>query len=120
MKVLVTGGCGYIGSTLVPLLISKGHEVKVVDIGWFNEYWLKGTEEGFFKYIKGDIRHPHKSWFEGIDTVIHLAAISNDPTAELFPDSNYSINAMGTALTAKVAKECGVKKFILASTCSVY
>jgi nucleoside-diphosphate-sugar epimerase len=115
MKILVTGGAGYIGSVLVPYLIKSGHEVKVVDLLWFSYFLPENCE-----VIKGDRRRPKPSWFKGADAVIHLAAIANDPSAEMFLASNYEINAMGTALVAHAAKEQGVKRFILGSTCSVY
>jgi len=117
MNILVSGGHGYVGSALVPQLLQDGHWVKVVDVGWFGKN-IKDHEH--LEDIDGDVREPEKEWFQDIDVVIHLAGVSNDPTAELSPLANYEINAVGTALMAGMAKKCGVKKFIFASTCSVY
>lgn len=117
MNILVSGGHGYIGSVLVPQLLADGHWVRVVDVGWFGN----NLEEHLrLENIEGDVREPEKEWFKDIDNVIHLAGVSNDPTADINPLANYEINAVGTAMIAEMAKKQGVRKFIFASTCSVY
>src|SRR4030042_966638 len=101
MNILVTGGHGFIGSLLIPELIKEGHRVSSIDIMWFGDNIPPG---GLVHNYIGDIRNPKKNWFKDIDTIIHLAGISNDPSAELRIDTNYSINAAGTATLAQMAK----------------
>jgi nucleoside-diphosphate-sugar epimerase len=115
LNILITGGAGYIGSVLVPELIKEGHEVKVVDLLWFGNNLPKGTtviEKGTEDITEEDLK--------GIDAIIHLAGLSNDPMAEFQPLTNYIVNAAQTAYLAQKAKECKVSRFIYASTCSVY
>lgn len=108
MKVLVTGGDGYKGSALVPALLDKGHSVSSVDIA--------------DEYFPADIRdiESMKRKLEGCDAVIHLACLSNDPTAELDPALTKSINLDSMLPLVRAAKEAGVKRFINASSSSVY
>lgn len=118
-KVLVTGGAGYIGSTLVRMLLSKGYEVRVLDRLYFGEESLADIK-GKIEIVKGDIRDIGKQIFDGIDTVMDLAAISNDPAGELDPQKTIDINYLGRARIAHMAKLARVKRYILASSCSVY
>ena len=118
-KILVKGGAGYIGSELVQQLIERGHEPLIVDLCLFGEEPLKKVK-GKYKLIKEDIREPKKEWFKEIETVCHLAGFSNDPMAAFNPEANMEINHRGTIQLAKLAKEAGVKKFIFASSGSVY
>lgn len=118
-KVLVTGGAGYIGIELCKQLIEKGYEVVIVDPCFFGDNSLKSLN-GKYRLIKGDVREPKKEWFEDVDYVCHLGGFSNDPMAAFNPEANMSINYDGTIKTAKMAKECGVKKFTFASSASVY
>lgn len=115
MKVLVTGGAGYIGSVLVPFLIENGYEVRVVDTLWFGNHLTKECE-----LCEGSILEFKDEWLDGVDAIIHLAGVSNDPMAEFSPKINYFLNASGTALLAHKVKEKGISKFVMASTCSVY
>lgn len=119
MKVLVTGGAGYIGSVLVKLLLEKGYDVIVLDRLFFGIDSLKEIEDRI-KIVKDDVR-----WFDpyilnGVDVVIDMAALSNDPSGELDPQKTLEINYKGRVRVAKLAKKHGVKKYILASSCSVY
>ncbi len=116
MRVLVTGGAGYIGSVLVPMLLERGHQVRVLDSGFFGTDHLPSQAE----LVIGDILEMREEWLEGMEAVIHLAALSNDPMADFSPRLNYEINAAGAALVAQYAKRCGVPRFIMGSTCSVY
>lgn len=116
MHVLVTGGAGYIGSVLVPLLISHGYRVRVVDCGMFGFNHLDPRAE----VIEGDILDFRMEWLHGVEAVIHLAGLSNDPMAAFSPSLNYLLNAAGTAIVAQYAKAAGVVRFIFGSTCSVY
>jgi len=115
MKVLVTGGCGYIGSLLVPKLLSLGHEVRVVDTLWFGSTLSKECE-----LIVGNICKFDDKWVSGVDAVIHLAATSNDPMAEFDPFTNYVINTAATVAMTHRLREKNVNKLVIASTCSIY
>lgn len=118
-KVLVTGGAGYIGSTLVRLLIEKGYRVRVLDRLFFGKDSLADIEDKI-EIVKGDIRDVRKEVFEDIDTVMDLAAISNDPSGELDKQKTLDINYLGRSRIAHLAKLSGVKRYILASSCSIY
>lgn len=119
MKVMVTGDQGYIGSILVPILLEKGYEVIGFDAGFFSENLLKPTSENYRK-IKKDIRDINKEDVVGLDAVIHLAGLSNDPLGEFSPKLTEDINYGGTMKLASLAKECGVSRFIFSSTQSIY
>ncbi|MFW6125781.1 MAG: NAD-dependent epimerase/dehydratase family protein [Chloroflexota bacterium] len=118
-RVLVTGGCGYIGSVLVPLLLSRGYDVRVFDKLYFGEDPLRGVR-GSIELVAGDVRwFPHHV-MEGVTDVIHLGSLSNDPTAEFRAEATFDINVNGTVTLAKVAREHGVERFLFASSCAVY
>lgn len=117
MRILVTGGCGYVGSVLVPKLLNMGHEVIVYDIIWFGNY-LKGHEK--LKIIQGDIRDTASVPMSGTDAIIHLANIANDPCGDLNPKLSWEVNVLATMGLVEKAIECGVKQFILSSSGSVY
>ncbi len=119
-RVLVTGGAGYVGAVLVPKLLKKGYEVKVIDWYLYNPTVFKKHRK--LREIKGDIRDKRllQRELKGIDAVIHLACISNDPSFELDPNLGKSINYDATVLLTDLAKNAGVKRFIYASSSSVY
>ncbi|MEM2911542.1 MAG: NAD(P)-dependent oxidoreductase [Candidatus Bathyarchaeia archaeon] len=119
MKVLVTGGAGYIGSILCRTLLEKGYNVTCLDRFFFGTDPIKDIAEKI-KIVKDDIR-----WFEPeilreIDAVFDLASLSNDPAGELDPQKTLEINYKGRVRVAKLSKKYGVKRYVLASTCSVY
>ncbi len=118
-KLLVTGGCGYIGSVLVPILLRCGYEVRVLDKLYFGEESLASVRDKV-ELIPGDVRYVDPSVLEGVHGVIHLGSLSNDPTAEFSPDATQSINYAGTIRLAKACKERGVERFTFASSCAVY
>ncbi len=121
MKVLVTGGSGYIGSVMVPMLLDEGYDVVVLDRFFFGREPLRDVEgHPRLKLIKDDIRWFDPSIMKGIDYVIDLAALSNDPSGELDPQKTLDINYKGRVRVAQVAKKYGVKKYVFASSCSVY
>jgi nucleoside-diphosphate-sugar epimerase len=118
--VLVTGGAGYVGAVLVPKLLSKGYEVRVIDLMVFGDNVLPKSEN--LQCVRGDIRDQQllRKMLIGVDAVIHLACISNDPSFELNPELSRSINFDAFDPLVTISKESGVKRFIYASTSSVY
>ena len=124
MKILVTGGAGYLGSTLLPKLLLRGHQVKVIDVGYFGFGHLKDLNPKP-QMVREDLRRilEDKAFadelFNGVEAVIHLAALSNDPSSELDPDLTHELNCKTTIAVARIAKERKIK-FLFASTCSIY
>ncbi len=119
MKILLTGNLGYIGTVLLPLLEKEGHEVTGLDVGYFKECHF-GSNVSKHKQILKDIRNVEMSDVKGMDVIIHLAGLSNDPLGELMPGLTEEINLGGTVKLAKLAKEAGVKRFIYSSSQSMY
>lgn len=124
MKMLVTGGAGYLGSVLVPKLLARGHQVRVIDIGYFGLGHLKRLQPQV-EVARGDLRRVcadrkfARELLAGCDAVIHLAAISNDPSAELHPELTEQVNFETTAVLAEEAKAKRIR-FVFSSSCSVY
>jgi nucleoside-diphosphate-sugar epimerase len=121
MKVLVTGHQGYIGSVMVPMLLSAGHEVTGYDSNLYERCtFMPGGKLANVPAIRKDVRDV--SWRElvGFDAVIHLAALSNDPLGNLNPDITFAINHQASVRMARAAKEAGVERFLFASSCSNY
>ncbi len=122
-NVLVTGGAGYVGSNLVPKLLAKGHKVSVLDLYLYGE-GVFGDYGGHpnLSEIRGDLRSPEdvKAALKGCNAVIHLACISNDPSFELDPVLGKSINLDCFRPLVRASKEAGIKRFIYASSSSVY
>ncbi len=117
MRILVTGGCGYKGSVLVPKLLGQGHEVTVVDAMWFGNFLAPDLE---LRVLEADVRDTDKIPLEGIDAIIHLASVANDPCGDLDPQLTWEISALATMRLVDAAVRKGVKQFIYASSGSVY
>lgn len=119
MRILVTGHKGYIGTVLVPMLISEGHEVLGLDSDLY-ERCTFGDGLPKTQSIRKDLRDVEAADVEGFDAVMHLAALSNDPLGNLNPDLTYAINYRASVKLAKLAKEVGVPRYIFSSSCSTY
>jgi len=115
MKILIAGGAGYIGSALIPRLQERGYTVDVIDLLWFGNQLPAGT-----KVMQKDIFDLQVEELKEYDEVIFLAGLSNDPMAEFSPAKNFVYNASSPTYLAYIAKRAGVRKFIYASSCSVY
>lgn len=122
-RVLVTGGAGYVGARLVPALLAAGHAVTVLDLYLYGDDVLEDARKHpGLREIKGDLRDPATvvEALQGCDAVIHLACISNDPSFELNPELGRSINLDAFRPLVRAAKQAGVKRFVYASSSSVY
>jgi nucleoside-diphosphate-sugar epimerase len=120
MRVMVTGHDGYIGQVLVPLFRAAGHEVVGLDSLLFEGCTFGPEGPGPDRLIAKDIRAVEPADLAGIDAVVHLAAISNDPLGDLNPECTFDINWRATANLGRVAKEAGVSRFLYSSSCSLY
>lgn len=118
MRVLVTGNAGYIGSILVPMLEEAGHEVRGMDTCLFRDCALVPFE--LPPTLEKDVRDVTVADLDGVDAIIHLAGLANDPLGDLDPPATYEINHEATIRLANCAKQAGIKRFLYASTCSVY
>jgi nucleoside-diphosphate-sugar epimerase len=122
-SVLVTGGAGYVGSVLVPKLLAAGYRVKVLDLYLYGDQVLAAVADNRnLKQIKGDLRDQNllEKELPGVDAVIHLACISNDPSYELNPSLGKSINYDAFIPLVEISRKLGVKRFVYASSSSVY
>ena len=119
-KILITGGAGYVGSVLTPYLLKKGYEITVLDLMIYGNDVLKRDKK--LSIINGDIRDINllEKIIPGHDAIIHLACISNDPSFELNPDLGKSINFDAFEPLVNISKKSKIKRFINASTSSVY
>jgi nucleoside-diphosphate-sugar epimerase len=121
MRVLVTGHKGYIGAVMVPLLIDEGYQVVGLDSDLYKGCDFDAKREPqSIPEIKKDIRDIEASDLQGLDAVIHLAALSNDPLADLNPALTYEINHAASVRLAQLAKNAGVPRFVFSSSCSTY
>lgn len=123
MKILVTGTEGYIGSRLAPYLVARGHDVTGLDAGFYRDgclYLDPIALPTLPKTTLKDLRAVEPADFANYDAVIHLAELSNDPLGQNRPDVTFKINHEGSVRIAKLAKQAGVRRFVYASSCSVY
>ncbi len=120
MRILVTGTDGYLGCLLAPTLIAQGHEVIGVDTGFYKAGWLYNGLDAAPKTLAKDMRDLTVEDFEGVDAVVAMAELSNDPIGDLIGEITYEINHKGSVHVATMAKQAGVKRFVYMSSCSVY
>jgi nucleoside-diphosphate-sugar epimerase len=117
MHILLTGGCGYIGSMLTQRLLAEGHQLLVVDLMWFGNY-LQPQKN--LTVMQQDIRNPDHIPMDGIDVILHLANVANDPCSDLNPKLSWEVNVLAAMGLVERAIRSGVKQFIYASSGSVY
>ena len=117
MKILVTGACGYKGHILVPKLLARGYKVVAYDLQWFGNFLMPHQN---LTVVKGDVRDVDFFALDGVECIIHLSSIANDPCGDLNPKLTWEVSALATMKLADKAKRIGVKRFIYASSGSVY
>lgn len=117
MKILVTGGCGYKGHILVPKLLARGYEVIAFDTQWFGNFLAPHPA---LRVVQGDVRNTETIPLDGVDCIIHLSSIANDPCGDLDPKLTWEVSALATMQLADKAQRLGIKHFIYASSGSVY
>jgi len=129
MRILLTGGGGYLGGWVVPVAMDRGHHVRILDRFCFlppsvhpEALFPELSTSGNLELVRGDIRRlqEYPKLFEGVDTIIHLAGLSSDPTCDLDPEMAHDVNVECTRELARQAIQAGVKRFVFASTCAVY
>lgn len=117
MNILVTGACGYKGNVLVPKLLAAGHSVTAFDIMWFGNDLQPHKN---LRVVQGDVRNINEIPLDGIDVIIHLSSVANDPAGDLDPKLTWEISALATMQLIDRAARQGIKHFIYASSGSVY
>jgi nucleoside-diphosphate-sugar epimerase len=120
MRVLVTGTEGYLGCLLAPQLMAAGHDVLGVDTGYYAQGWLYHGVPATARTLRKDIRDITAADLEGVDAVVHMAELSNDPLGELLSEVTYKVNHAGSVRLAELAIAAGVERFVYMSSCSVY
>lgn len=117
MKILVTGACGYKGSVLVPKLLAAGHAVVGFDIMWFGNFLQPHPK---LKVVQGDVRDIDAVPLEGVDAIVHLSSVANDPCGDLDPKLTWEVSCLATMQLADRAVRRGIRRFVYASSGSVY
>jgi len=117
MRILVTGACGYKGTVLVPKLLAAGHEVVAFDIMWFGNFLQPHPR---LRVVKGDVRNIDEVPLDGVDSIVHLSSVANDPCGDLDPKLTWEVSCLATMQLADRAVRKGIKRFVYASSGSVY
>ena len=120
MKILVTGTEGYLGCLLAGVLMREGHDVLGVDTGYYKAGWLYNGLDMSPKTLEKDLRFINAEDLDGIEAIVHMAELSNDPLGQLAPTITFDVNHLGTVRLAKLAQQCGIRRFVYMSSCSVY
>jgi nucleoside-diphosphate-sugar epimerase len=118
-RILVVGGAGYVGSVLTEELLQRGYAVRVLDRFLFGDAGLRAVRDRI-ELVEADMRAVSRAVLEGIDAVVNVGGLSNDPTAEYNPRANHEMNTVATAALARLCKAHGVRRYVLASSCSIY
>ncbi len=118
-KILLVGGAGYVGAVLAEELLERGYAVKILDRLYYGEDGLRDVRDRV-ELIVGDMRTVGPEVLEGVDAVVNLGGLSNDPTAEYNPQANYEMNTVATRKLAEFCKQQGVRRYVFASSCSIY
>jgi len=118
-SVLVVGGAGYLGCVLIEELLNRGYAVTVFDRLFFGDFGMRKFCDRI-RVLTGDIRAASPSIFDKVSAVINLGGLSNDPTAEYNPEANHQMNTVATRTLAEMARKAGVKRYLFASSCSIY
>jgi len=123
MKVFLTGVDGYIGTLLAPILMRRGHDVVALDTGFYRDGWLfsdPALTPMLPHTLNKDLRLIDESDLEGVDAIVHLAELSNDPLGQNSPETTFRINHRGSVRLAELARSLGIERFVYTSSCSVY
>jgi nucleoside-diphosphate-sugar epimerase len=119
MKVLLIGGAGYVGSVLAEELLERGYSVKIFDRFYYGHGGIEKFKDRV-EIILGDMRNLEPEILKEVGVVVNLGGLSNDPTAEYNPKANYEMNTLATKLSAELCKKAGIKRYVFASSCSIY
>ena len=117
--ILVAGGAGYIGCVLIPRLLDRGYKVRLLDRLYFGEEPLASFKDRV-EFVMADVRDIPESALDGVDGVINLSGLSNDPTAEFNPEANWEMNAIATETLGRACVAKGIERYVFASSCSLY
>lgn len=118
-KILLVGGAGYVGSVLAEELLERGYAVKILDRLYYGDVGLREIRDRV-ELVVADMRVLPSDLLEDVDAVVNLGGLSNDPTAEYNPKANYEMNTLATKELAEMCRESGVRRFVFASSCSIY
>jgi nucleoside-diphosphate-sugar epimerase len=118
-RILVVGGAGYVGSVLTEELLQRGYAVRVLDRLYFGDAGLRPVRDRI-ELVEADMRAVSADVLKGVDAVVNVGGLSNDPTAEYNPRANHDMNTVATAALARLCKAAGVSRYVLASSCSIY
>jgi nucleoside-diphosphate-sugar epimerase len=118
-RILVVGGAGYVGAVLTEELVLRGHAVRVLDRLYFGDAGVRALR-GRIELVEGDMRTVSPRVLDDVDAVLNVGGLSNDPTAEYNPRANHEINTVATVALARLCKAAGVRRYVMASSCSVY
>jgi len=118
-KILLVGGAGYVGAVLAEELLARGYAVRILDRLYYGRQGLRDIEDRV-ELVVNDMRTLDAAILEDVDAVVSIGGLSNDPTAEYNPKANYEMNTLATRRLAELCKDCGVKRFVFGSTCSIY